>query len=359
MVGQSPPTLKSGHGNKRSPEIKQIIMESSSITHFFIHKTLRLGLTLALVSMLAFTLVSLSPIDPVTAYIGMDRMQISPEQESKIIARWGLDKAPLERFFIWCKNVAQGDLGVSMIFNEPVTEVISKRFLTSLNLMALAWFVSGILGFILGVLAGMRHNSLLDRGIRLYAYIMASTPSFWMGMVLLSIFSVSLGWTPICGAYPPGTIDTDATLWQRFHHLLLPAATLSLVGVAQIALHTREKMIDAMNSDYALFAASQGESRTGIAIHHALRNVALPAITLQFASLGELFGGSILAEQVFSYPGLGKATVEAGIRGDVPLLLGITLFSAVFVFCGNAIADLLYSTFDPRIKQNCEEQHLC
>jgi peptide/nickel transport system permease protein len=175
-----------------------------------------------------------------------------------------------------------------------------------------------------------------------------------MGMVLLSIFSVSLGITPICGAYPPGISSSEATVWQYILHLLLPAATLSLIGIAQIALHTREKMIDAMNSNYALFAIAQGNSRVGVALHHALRNVALPAITLQFASLGELFGGSVLAEQVFSYPGLGKATVEAGVRGDIPLLLGIALFSALFVFVGNTIADLLYFRLDPRIHHRVE-----
>jgi peptide/nickel transport system permease protein len=322
--------------------------------NFWLNRTGRFFLTLGLVSILAFTLVSLSPIDPVTAYLGMDRLQVGPEQEQLIIARWGLDKDPIDRFFIWAGNVLQGDLGQSMIFNEPVTTVIAKRFLTSLHLMALAWLLSGILGFSLGVLAGMRQNSLIDRCVRLYAYLMASTPSFWMGMVLLAIFSVSLGWTPICGAYPPGLTSADATMWQRLHHLLLPAATLSIIGIAQIALHTREKMIDAMNSDYALFAMAQGDSRRGVAIHHALRNICLPAITLQFASLGELFGGSVLAEQVFSYPGLGKATVEAGIRGDVPLLLGITLFSALFVFGGNMMADLLYSKLDPRISNRNE-----
>jgi peptide/nickel transport system permease protein len=329
-------------------------MAGSLRNNFWVNRTGRLLLTLAFVSTLAFTLVNLSPIDPVSAYLGMDRMQIGPEQEELITARWGLDKGPVERFFIWANNSLRGDLGQSMIFNEPVTTVIAKRFLTSLNLMACAWLISGGLGFILGVLAGMRQNSLLDRIIRLYAYIMASTPSFWMGMVLLAIFSVQLGITPICGAYPPGITSADATIWQHLHHLLLPAATLSLIGIAQIALHTREKMIDAMNSNYALFAAAQGDSRIGVALHHALRNIALPAITIQFATLGELFGGSVLAEQVFSYPGLGKATVEAGIRGDIPLLLGITLFSAIFVFAGNTIADLLYIKLDPRIKYGME-----
>lgn len=322
---------------------------------FCFRKLSKLALILSLVSILAFTLVSLSPIDPVTAYIGMDRMQISAEQEQTIVKRWGLDKPAPERFLHWAGNVLSGDLGRSMIFNEPVTTVIGKRFITSLWLMASAWIISGILGFVFGVLAGTNRNSFLDRSIRLYAYTMASTPSFWLGLVLLSIFSVSLGITPICCATPPGISPADATLWQRLHHLILPAATLSVIGVAQIALHTREKMIDAMNSDYALFAFAQGESRHGVAWRHALRNVALPAVTLQFASLGELFGGSVLAEQVFSYPGLGKATVEAGIRGDVPLLLGITLFSALFVFSGNFMADLLYSVFDPRIRMGAKE----
>lgn len=324
-------------------------MRTADSDNFWLNRTGRLLLTLTLVSTLAFTLVSLSPVDPVSAYLGMDRMQIGPEQEKLIIARWGLDKGPVERFFLWAGNALRGDLGRSMIFNEPVAKIIAERFLTSLSLMTCAWLVSGIFGFLLGVLAGLYRDSPLDRFVRLYAYTMASTPSFWMGMVLLAIFSVNLGLTPISGAYPPEVTRADAAMWQRLHHLLLPSATLSVIGIAQIALHTREKMIDAMNSNYALFALAQGESRIGVAMHHAVRNIALPAITLQFASLGELFGGSVLTEQVFSYPGLGKATVEAGIRGDVPLLLGITLFSAIFVFAGNTIADLLYTRLDPRI----------
>lgn len=309
----------------------------------------RLVLTTVLVAILAFTLVNLSPVDPVSAYLGLDRLQISQAQEQQIIARWGLDKSPVERFVHWAANGLGGDLGMSMIFNEPVTSVIGKRFATSLLLMACAWLISGVLGFVLGVLAGLYRNSPLDRFVRFYCYLMASTPPFWMGIVLLTVFSVWLGLTPISGAYPPGISSADATMWQRLHHLLLPAATLSVIGVAQIALHTREKMIDAMDSNYALFAFAQGDSHLGVAVHHALPNIALPAITLQFASLGELFGGSVLAEQVFSYPGLGQASVAAGIRGDVPLLLGITLFTTLFVFAGNTIADLLYHRLDPRI----------
>ena len=247
--------------------------------------------------------------------------------------------------------MATGNFGVSTIFNEPVLSVIGKRFITSFWLMALAWSLSGALGFGLGLIAGAREDTLLDRSIRLYAYTMASTPTFWVGMILLMIFSVSLGWTPVCCAWPPGLSAEQATLWQRLHHLLLPAITLSLIGIAQITLHTREKTIEALRSDYSIFARAQGESTIGIVFRRALRNVALPAVTLQFASLGELFGGAVLAEQVFAYPGLGRTTVEAGIRGDIPLLLGIVLFSTIFVFTGNFMADLIYHLVDPRLRK--------
>ncbi|MEW6291328.1 MAG: ABC transporter permease [Thermodesulfobacteriota bacterium] len=320
------------------------------LTKFLFAKTIRLVLLVAAVATLSFVLASHSPIDPVDAYVGAAIMKVSPEQRQMIIARWGLDRPPLERFGRWAAQLARGDFGVSTIFNEPVTAVIAKRFVTSLWLMALAWSFSGLLGFALGLIAGAREDSLADRLIRIYAYTMAATPTFWVGMILLMVFSVYLGWTPVCCAWPLGLSAEQATLWQRLHHLLLPAVTLSLIGIAQITLHTREKTIEALRSDYAVFARAQGESTYGIC-RRALRNVALPAVTLQFASLGELFGGAVLAEQVFAYPGLGRTTVEAGIRGDIPLLLGIVLFSTIFVFTGNFLADLIYHLVDPRLRK--------
>ncbi|MBS3974523.1 MAG: ABC transporter permease, partial [Actinobacteria bacterium] len=153
---------------------------------------------------------------------------------------------------------------------------------------------------------------------------------------------------PMGLASPVGVLAEDVTWLDRLRHLVLPALTLSIIGVAPIALHTRQKLIDVLASDYALFARARGESETGIIIRHGLRNVALPALTLQFASFSELFGGAVLAEQVFSYPGIGQATVQAGLHGDVPLLLGAVIFSTLFVFAGNLIADLLYRVVDPR-----------
>lgn len=317
---------------------------------FAFGKVFRLALLLASVSFLSFVLLSLSPIDPVDAYIGAEVLRIGPEQRAQIAARWGLDQPPLVRYGSWLGQAFQGNLGTSLIYNQPVIEVISGRFVASLALMATAWLFSGVLGFALGILAAARQRSWLDQAIRFYAYTLASTPTFWIALLLLIIFSVSLRVTPLCCAVPPGLAPDEVTVWQRLHHMVLPALTLSIIGVANMALHTRQKMVDVLHSDYALFARAQGANTGEIVRDHGLRNIALPAITLQFASLSELFGGSVLAEQVFAYPGLGQATVQAGLRGDLPLLMGIVLFSALFVFTGNAIADLLYRLIDPRVR---------
>mgnify|MGYP000719453655 CR=1 FL=1 len=317
---------------------------------FLARKLARLIVLLAAVSVIAFTLVSLSPIDPIDAYIGADMLSIGLEQRAQIAARWGLDQPAPVRFLNWLEQLAQGNLGFSRVYNQPVSQAIGYRFATSLALMGVAWTVSGLLGFMLGVVAGAAEGSWFDQAIRLYAYTLASTPLFWMGLLLLTVFAVWLKMAPFCCAAPVGMLPEDVTLWQRLQHLALPAATLSIIGIANMALHTRQKMLDVMHSDYVLMARAMGESPWGVIRQHALRNVALPAVTLQFASLGELFGGAVLAEQVFSYPGLGQATILAGLQGDVPLLLGIVLFSTVFVFSGNTLADLIYQIVDPRIR---------
>lgn len=317
---------------------------------FLARKGVRLASLLAALCVLSFWLVSISPIDPVQAYVGADLMMVSPEQRANIAEKWGLYDPPIERFGRWAASVAQGDLGTSTIFRRPVAEVIRVRFIASLALMGAAWTISGVFGFLLGVLAAYRRGTWIDRAVKWYSLTLESTPSFWLGLLLLIVFGVWLGLFPVGLASPPGVLAEDVTLATRIHHLILPALALSIIGVAHISLHTRQKLIDVLESDYVLFARSRGESGWSILRHHGLRNVALPAVTLQFASFSELFGGAVLAEVVFSYPGLGSATVQAGLRGDIPLLLGAVLVSALFVFSGNLIADLLYGVIDPRIR---------
>ena len=318
---------------------------------FVTGKIIRIFSLLAALSVISFVMVSHSPIDPVQAYVGADMMKVSPEQREQIAQHWGLDKPPMVRFVRWVRSLAGGDMGVSMIYRAPVRDVIKDRFFASLALMASAWVFSGVLGFVMGVCAAMNQGRWLDRIINWYCLTLASTPTFWLGLLLLIVFSVWLGWFPVGLGVPAGLLSKDVTLGSRINHIVLPALTLSVIGVANIALHTRQKLMDVLKSDYILFARARGKHGLTLLFHHGLRNIMIPAITLQFASFSELFGGSVLAEQVFSYPGLGQATVQAGLRGDLPLLLGIVLFSAMFVFSGNLIADILYRVVDPRLKE--------
>jgi peptide/nickel transport system permease protein len=327
-----------------------LAVESVAVIRLASGKLLRLLLLLVAVASLSYAILSLSPIDPVRAYVGDDALRISPEQRQKIAERWGLDKPAWERYTLWLGHIARGDLGRSQIYNRPVLDVIVEKARLSAGLMAVAWSLSGIIGFVLGVLAGASHGSWLDKLLRWFAYLVASAPAFWVGMILLVVFSVTLQVAPSCCAAPPGVDPSQVTLGLWLRHLALPALTLSLTGVAGVLLHTRQKLLDVLKSDYALLARAQGASLPAIIWHHGLRNIAVPAINVHFASFSELFGGAVLAEQVFAYPGLGQATVQAGLRSDVPLLLGIVLASAVFVFTGNAIADLLSRVVDPRIR---------
>ncbi|WP_313892178.1 ABC transporter permease [Psychrobacillus sp.] len=306
---------------------------------------------LVAICFISFLLVKNSPIDPIQAYIGADMLKVGPEQREKIAEYWGLDQPVMTQFFNWGSAVLTGDLGTSMIYRRPVIEVIGERFLNSLVLMVVAWILTGVIGFAMGVIAAMKKGTWIDRIIKWYCFTMASTPTFWMGLLILIVFAVWLGWFPIGMGVPAGVLAENVTIMDRIQHLVLPVLTLSVVGVANVALHTRQKLIDVLASDYILFARARGEKGFLLFWRHGLRNVALPAITLQFAAFSGLFSGAVLAEQVFSYPGLGQATVEAGLRGDVPLLLGIVIFSTIFVFIGNLLADISYHLLDPRTRE--------
>lgn len=330
-------------------------MKMVGVRHYavFILKNMLKALTLLIgVSIVAFMLVSASPIDPVQANVGTTAyMRMTPEKRAQLDSYWGKDVPPVERYLNWAGDFVRGDMGVSLKYNQPVAEIVSEKFGNSLMLMVTAWVISGLLGFVLGVTAGYFNGRLPDKLIKGYALLLASTPSFWIALVMLMIFAVWLGWLPFGMNMPIGMTAAEVGIADQIRHLILPALTLSLTGVANITLHTREKMIDIMESEYVLFARARGDGSFAIVKRHALRNILLPAITLQFSSVSEIFGGSVLVEQVFSYPGLGQAAIDAGLGSDVSLLLAITVISTLLVFVGNLIANILYGIIDPQIRR--------
>ena len=251
----------------------------------------RFLLLMVAVAVVTFALVSLSPVDPLQANVGQAAlMSMSEEKRAALAAYWGADTPMFERFLAWAGDLLHGDLGMSL------REVIASRAANSLALMGVAWVASGVLGFVLGVAAAPREGRLLDRFVRGYCFVLAASPTFWVGLLLLMVFSVWLGWFPLGFSVPVGVAAVDVTFADALHHM------------------------------------------------------ALPAITLQFSQIAEIFGGSVLVEEVFSYPGLGQAAVTAGLGGDVALLAGIALVSAALVFTGNLAANLIYGLVDPRMR---------
>lgn len=318
----------------------------------WVKKCVRMAVLVFLVSAAAFLLVSMSPLDPLTTNVGQTALgSMSQEQIEQLQAYWGVGVPPVKRFLSWAGDFLRGNMGISLLYRQPVAKVIWTKLANSLWLLSAAWLLSGLFGFLLGILAGIRRGSAADRLITSYALLTASTPSFWLAMVFLMLFAIGLGWFPIGLSVPIGVEASGVTTADRIRHAFLPGLTLALTGISHIALHTREKMLEVMESEYVMFARARGESPGRIVLYHGIRNLILPGITLQFASISEIFGGSVLVEQVFSYPGLGQAAVTAGLGSDVPLLLGITVITAVIVFAGNLAADLLYEAVDPRIRR--------
>lgn len=319
---------------------------------FLIKNLIRVILLVFFVSVITFALMKASPVDPLQANVGQAALSsMSHEQIKKLQDYWGVNTPPAKQYLSWAKDCVRGDMGISLLYRQPVTTVIGVKLANSLFLMIFAWFLSGIFGFVLGIVSGMNRGKWIDKIIKGYCLIISSTPAFWLALLLLMIFSVWLGLFPVGLSVPIGMEASGVTFADRIYHAILPALTLSITGVSNIALHTREKMVEIMESDYILFARMRGITGWKLFRYYGFRNVLLPAVTLQFASVSEIFGGSVLVEQVFSYPGLGQAAVSAGLGSDMPLLMVITIVTALFVFGGNMIANILYGIIDPRIRR--------
>lgn len=312
----------------------------------------RVVLLVIAASAVSFMLMKASPVDPVQANVGQNALgSMSQEQIEKIEEYWGVGESPLKQYFSWLKDFVSGDMGTSLLYRRPVSQVLGEKLQNSLMLMVMAWAISGVLGFALGALAGMKKGTFIDKGIKGYCLLISSTPTFWLALLVLMIFGVWLKIFPVGLSVPIGMTSSEISFADRLYHAFLPALTLSITGVSNIALHTREKMIEISESNYMMFARARGEKGWQLFKNHGFRNILLPAITIHFASISEIFGGSILIEQVFSYPGMGQAAVTAGLGSDMPLLMAITVISSLIVFGGNAVANILYGIVDPRIRR--------
>jgi len=314
------------------------------VKRYLARRLLLLVPVLAGVSIIVFMVLHLSPGDPVEIMLGT---QATQEDRARLRADLGLDQPLHVQYVRWLGHVVRGDLGRSLWMRRPVLGEVLGRLQATLILTGTALLLSTTLGIALGVASATRPNSLLDRVSAMASLFGASMPSFWLGIVLMVVFALWLGWLPASGMYAP---YGGGDLRDLLAHLALPAVTLAAASVTIIARLTRATMLETLGQDYVRTARAKGVVERAVVLRHALKNAMIPIITVVGVQAGYLLGGAVLTETVFAWPGVGTLMVQGILARDFPLVQGCVLVVALSFVLVNLAVDLLYAWFDPRIR---------
>lgn len=326
-------------------------MESSKRRTRYVLKRLVQAIPIILaIVVLNFFLLQLAEGDAVDVLAG-EAGSATPEYMAELRVKFGLDQPLIVQLGVYLKNVISLDLGYSFRHDMPVSQLVLDRFIPTLLLMTSTIMLAVGFGIVLGLVAASGLNTWRDTVISIFALITYATPLFWVGLMLIVVFSLKLGWFPTSG------MENFAMFyegWDRVvdiaHHLVLPTITLSLFYLALYTRLMRASMLEQAGQDYVTTARAKGLTERRIVFVHVLRNAILPVVTMAGVQVGALIGGSVIVESVFAWPGLGMLAFEALFARDLNLLLGIFLLSAVLVVAINLIVDIIYSTLDPRIE---------
>ena len=298
--------------------------------------------TLLGVIVVVFLAVHFIPGDPVTAVLG-DRA--TAEQVARTRSELGLDQPLLRQFVDYLGRLAHGDLGVSIQSRQSVTEQILARLPATATLALVGVLISVLIGVPLGILGATRRGGPVDFLSLVFSTVGIAAPSFWIALLLSGVFAVRLGWLPSIGAGTPGDLGSIVLA------LVLPATALGLSGMSLVARMTRSSMLDVLGEDYVRTARAKGAAERRVIYRHALRNAAIPIVTVVGLNFGHLLGGTIVIETVFARPGIGKLLLDAILGRDYPVVQGVTLVIAVAFIVVNLLTDLTYGFFDPRLRE--------
>jgi peptide/nickel transport system permease protein len=301
-----------------------------------------MAVVMAIVAVLVFVLTRAASGDPVSVLLGD---QATAADIARVQQQYGLDKPLPIQFAYWLKELARGNLGDSIFLQRPVTQALWERAepTTLLALMAVA--IAALIGIPAGIAGAVFRGKWIDQIFTSLAMLGASIPSFWLGLVLMQVFAVALGWFPVSGYGDPG-----APLFERLRHLVLPATVLGLLNSALIIRFTRASMLDVLNEDYVRTARAKGLGEGPVVLKHALRNALVPIVTVLGLTVALMIGGAVVTETVFGLPGVGNLVVNAVLRRDYPVIQGALLVIAVIYVVINFAVDLLYTLVDPRVK---------
>ncbi|HYM49355.1 MAG TPA: ABC transporter permease [Candidatus Limnocylindrales bacterium] len=318
--------------------------------------------TLILISALLFFGMQLIPGGPLAAFSFNRGMSEAARQA--IIHQWGLDQPVHIQYFKWLKSMVTGTWGTSFFLHRPVREVILQRLPATAILMTTAYLLQQVVALPAGIIAALRRYSFFDQAVTFFSYVGYSMPTFWLGLMLLLIFAVFIPILPVAGVVDIRTagapfLTNDYNVYFGQHpvqalvdilrHIILPATTIAIVGIAGDSRFMRASMLDAIHQDYIRTARAKGLSERTVVLKHALRNALLPVVTNIAIELPLLFSGAVVTESIYSWPGMGQAFFQALEAYDYPLLMGILTVSATLIVFFNIVADVAYALIDPRI----------
>ncbi|MFU8865351.1 MAG: ABC transporter permease [Rhodobacterales bacterium] len=298
--------------------------------------------TLILVSMFVFALQKLLPGDPILVMAGEDR---DPEVIALLRERYRMNEPLVMQYFYWAADVLRGDLGVSLRTNEPVLSLIASKLPVTIQLAVMSMLFAILIGIPAGILSAVRKGTWVDWLANLIALSGLSVPNFWLGIMLILLVSVNLGWLPASG-YESPFVDP----WKSLTTMIMPAFVLGTALAATLMRHTRSAMLGVLQADYVRTARAKGLRGRVVILKHAFRNAVLPVVTLTALLFGELLAGAVLTEQIFTIPGFGKLIVDAVFNRDYAVVQGVVLCTAVGFILMNLIADVLYVILNPRLR---------
>lgn len=306
--------------------------------------------TLFVVSVLSFAVMKAAPGDPVRMYVAGGMSKGSVEDIERIRHNLGLDRPIYIQYIAWLRNTLRGDLGYSLSTRRPVAQVIAEKLPASISLMGISFLLSMSIGIGVGMLSAARQYSLFDYVVTVLTFLGNSLPSFWIALMLIWLFSVRLGWLPT--GHMSSYETTDSPLLDYARHYVLPVTTLSLVSLVSWVRYQRASMLESLQQDYIRTARAKGLAERVVLIRHAWRNSLVPIVTLIGFSVANLVSGSYIIETIFSWPGMGQLGFDAILKRDYPVIMGVTLLSAIFIIFGNLLADLTYLLVNPQIRES-------
>jgi peptide/nickel transport system permease protein len=312
------------------------------VRSYIVKRLIGLAIVVFLVLTIAFVIVRLAPGDPAALMLGPDA---TPEEAAELRTRLGLDRPILVQYLGFLARAVQGDLGTSLFFNLPVTDVLVQRAEPTAFLALFSLLVSLVIALPIGIYVAYRRGSFLDQAAVTTAMLAASIPSFWTGLMLQRYLATELGWFPASGYGGP-----DASFLDRMGYLVLPSIVLGIVNSALILRFTRASMLDVLGEDYIRTARSKGMRERRVVLRHAMKNAAIPIVTVVGLTFALLVSGAVVTERVFNIPGLGNLVVNAVLRRDYPVIQGTLIVIAVLYVLINLVTDLLYLTIDRRVR---------